>query len=143
MSMEEAPEAVAAAPAAFEMAVDRDERRHEYGQAEKFEVAVAEDLFGEEVQRREHGDRFAAGAADPASGPEPSEFDWCRAGRARAGGSRVAAGPELLSPASVARLAVLLRIGLRRGHGAGLGLGLRRARVPMRGRDAHVRRQAL
>lgn len=61
----ESSEAVAAILVAFDVFVGGREGRHEDREGQKFEVAVTEDLFGEEVQGRQHGADFAAGARTP------------------------------------------------------------------------------
>ncbi len=61
----EPSEAVAPVLMAFDVFVRRCKRRHQNRERQEFQVTIAEDLFGQEVQRSQHGSEFAAGAASP------------------------------------------------------------------------------
>ena len=50
---------------AFDVFVRRRERRHQDRQCQQFEVAVADNLFREEVQAREHAADFGVAAVSP------------------------------------------------------------------------------
>src|ERR1700678_3221002 len=64
MTVRESPEAVAAALVAFDVFVRGRKRRHQHGERQKFQVAVAKDLFCEEVEGRQHAAQFGARAAN-------------------------------------------------------------------------------
>jgi hypothetical protein len=61
----EPPETVTAALVAFDVFVCRRKCRYQNCQRQEFEIAVTENLFGEEVQNSKHGGEFAASAATP------------------------------------------------------------------------------
>jgi hypothetical protein len=72
--MREPSEAVAAVLVAFDVFVGRRKRRYQNRERQEFEVAVTEDLFGEDVESSEDGAEFAADATTPliqGSSPRP------------------------------------------------------------------------
>lgn len=59
MPMRKSAEAVAAVLVAFDVFVGRSKRRYQDGERQEFQVAVADDLFSEEVEGGQHSAEFA------------------------------------------------------------------------------------